>query len=126
MLPLGGYKGAGLALVLGLLTNALSGNPAEAEQPDWHASDRDFSLALLCLAIEPRACLGDDYAAVVREHISRLEVSRLAPGFDEIRIPGEASARRAREHGAHGIALAAAVRAELDVLAARFGVAPIV
>jgi LDH2 family malate/lactate/ureidoglycolate dehydrogenase len=125
MLPLGGYKGAGLALVLGLLTNALSGNAAEAEQPDWLDSDRDFSLALLCLAIEPRACLGDDYAAVVRDHVARLKTSRLAPGFDGIRIPGEATARRAREHATHGIELAAAVRAELDALAARFGVAAI-
>lgn len=125
MLPLGGYKGAGLALVLGLLTNALAGNAAEAEQGDWLDAGGELSLALLCVAIDPRACLGGDYAAAVREHVARLKTSRLAPGFDEIRIPGEATARRMREHAGQGIAIAPAVRAELDGLAARLGVAPL-
>jgi LDH2 family malate/lactate/ureidoglycolate dehydrogenase len=125
MLPLGGHKGAGLALVLGLLTNALTASPPESAQPDWLETGRDFSLALFCLVIDPRQCLGADYAALVRDAVAGLKTSRLAPGFDEIRVPGEAAARRLREHAARGIALPPALVRELDEIGARLGVGPL-
>jgi LDH2 family malate/lactate/ureidoglycolate dehydrogenase len=122
MLPLGDHKGYGLALVLGLLTNALTGNPPEVEQPDWLATDREFLLSMLCIAIDPRQCLGPEYATVVGGVVARLKASRLAEGFDEVRIPGEASARRAREATVRGVTLAPALVGDLDRLAARLGV----
>jgi LDH2 family malate/lactate/ureidoglycolate dehydrogenase len=125
MVPLGEHKGSGLALVLGLLTNALTGNPAEWEQGDWLAADREFQLAMLCIAIDPRVCLGADYATAVSAVVARLKGSRIADGFVEILVPGEASARRARDAATHGIALDARVAAELDALAARWGVPPL-
>ena len=125
MLPLGEHKGSGLALMLGLLTNALTGNAAEAEQPDWLETERDFLLAMLCIVIDPRQCLGAQYASVVGETLRRLKTSRLADGFDEVRIPGEARARRASDGAAHGIALAPALIAELARLATRLGVVPL-
>jgi LDH2 family malate/lactate/ureidoglycolate dehydrogenase len=125
MLPLGEHKGAGLALVLELLTDALTGNAPDAARPDWLATDRDFLLSMLCIAIDPRACLGAEFAAIVSGVVGRLKASRLADGFDEIRIPGEASARRAREATVGGIALAPALVAELDAIAASLGVGPL-
>jgi hypothetical protein len=40
-------------------------------------------------------------------------------------MPGEASARRGREAGSHGIALAPALVRELDAIAAGLGVRPL-
>jgi LDH2 family malate/lactate/ureidoglycolate dehydrogenase len=125
MLPLGEHKGAGLALVLGLLTDALTGNGSEGEQRDWLATERDFQLSMLCIAIDPRAALGPEFASVVSGVVGRLKASRLADGFDEVRIPGEASARRAREASVHGVTLAPALVRELDALAASLGVRPL-
>jgi LDH2 family malate/lactate/ureidoglycolate dehydrogenase len=125
MLPLGEHKGAGLALVLELLTDALTGNGPDVARRDWLATDRDFLLSMLCIAIDPRACLGAEFAAIVSGVVGRLKASRLADGFDEIRIPGEASARRAREATVGGIALAPALVAELDAIAASLGVGPL-
>jgi len=125
MLPLGEHKGYGLALVLGLLTNALSGNPPEAAQPDWLETDREFLLSMLLVAIDPVRCLGEDYEGAVDAVVGRIKGSRLAPGFDEIRIPGEGAHRRRRDALASGIALAPAVERELDELATRLGVAPL-
>jgi LDH2 family malate/lactate/ureidoglycolate dehydrogenase len=125
MLPLGEHKGAGLALVLGLLTNVLTGSALEAEQLDWLASERDFLLSMLCIAIDPRACLGPEFASIVSGVVGRLKASRLADGFDEIRMPGEASARRAREAAARGITLAPALVRELDAIAASLDVRPL-
>jgi LDH2 family malate/lactate/ureidoglycolate dehydrogenase len=125
MLPLGEHKGAGLALVLELLTNALTGGLSEAERPDWLATDRDFVLSMLCIAIDPQAALGPEFASIVSGVVGRLKASRLAEGFDEVRMPGEASARRARESATRGIALAPVLVGELDALATALGVRPL-
>lgn len=122
MLPLGEHKGAALALVLGLLTDALTGNAPDVDRPDWLASDREFLLSLLLVAIDPARCLDGDYAAAVDAVAARLKASRLAPGADEIRLPGERAARHAAAARADGIRLAAPLADELDALAAAVGV----
>ncbi len=120
--PMGGHKGAGLALVLGLLTNALTGNPQHARDADWLAAEREFMLSMLCLAIDPRGCLGAGYAEAVRDAVASVKRSRPAAGSHGVRVPGEASARRAREASADGVAVAPALLAELDRLAGELGV----
>ncbi|MGH7893020.1 MAG: Ldh family oxidoreductase, partial [Candidatus Binatia bacterium] len=122
MRPLGDYKGYGLALMLGLLTNALTGNAPEAEQPDWLETARDFTLSMLLVAIDPARCLGGGYETAVHAVVTRIKASRPAPGMGAVRIPGEAAHRRAREARAHGIALAPALARELDEVAASLGV----
>jgi len=125
LLPVGEYKGFGLALVLGLLTDVLTGNAPEAERPDWLATDREFLLSMLCIAIDPNACLGAPFAAGVRDAVVRLKGSRAAEGADAVRIPGEAGVVREREAQAHGIALAPALVADLRELATTLGVPPL-
>lgn len=120
LLPVGDHKGYGLALVLGCLTDLLTGNPTDADRPDWLATDREFLLSLLCIAIDPHRCR-DGFADAVHEMTARVKASRRVDEAAGIRIPGEASARRAREAEAHGIALAPALVAELDRLAAARG-----
>ncbi len=121
MLPLGGYKGAGLALALELVTDALTGN-VDDDRPDWLATDREFLLSMLCIAIDPRACLGPEFGSIVASIVSRLKGSRLADGFDAIRMPGESRGARARDAAAHGVVLAPALVGELDAIATRLGV----
>jgi len=121
LLPVGDHKGYGLALVLGLLTDALTG-ASDADRPDWLATDREFLLSMLCIAIDPAQCLGGEFAALVGQVVERVKGSRPAAGSDGIRIPGEASARRARETAGQGIPLAPALVAELDRLAVALGV----
>jgi LDH2 family malate/lactate/ureidoglycolate dehydrogenase len=125
LLPLGGHKGAGLALVLGLLTDALTGGVDASARADWLAIDHEFLLSMLCIALDPQACLGPEYASIVSAVVARLKASRLAGGFDEIRIPGEASTRRARAAAAQGIRLDAAVVADLGRVAEAVGVPPL-
>lgn len=125
MVPMGEHKGAGLALVLELLTNTLTGNPLPSAEADWLATDREFLLAMLCIAIDPRRCLDGDYGDAARILVERVRASRPAPGGEGVRLPGDARARRAREARAGGIALEPALAAELDRLAAELGVAPL-
>jgi LDH2 family malate/lactate/ureidoglycolate dehydrogenase len=125
LLPVGDHKGFGLALVLGLLTDVLTGNVPEAERPDWLVTDREFLLSMLCIAIDPDACLGAPFAAGVRDAVDRLKASRLADDADAVRIPGEAGVVREREAQDRGIPLAPALVADLRDLAATLGVAPL-
>ena len=122
LLPVGDHKGFGLALVLGLLTDVLTGNVPEAERPDWLATDREFLLSMLCIAIDPDACLGAPFATAVRDAVARLKASRVADDAEAVRIPGEAGVARERDARAAGIPLAPALVADLRDLATTLGV----
>ncbi len=125
MLPLGDYKGYGLALMFTFLTGALAGNGFDADQPDWTEHDKPFGLPMFAMAIDPDRCLGGDYRVAVDEAVTRIKASALAPGFDEIRIPGEGAHRRYRAALAEGIALKDALLRDLDRIAEETGVAPL-
>lgn len=124
LLPMGDHKGFGLALVLGLLTNALTGNAPETEQGDWLAPEREFLLSMLVVVVDPARCLDGDFGAGAAAIVGRLRASRPAPGAQRIRIPGDRSARAARDARTQGIALDETLAGELDHLAAELGVAP--
>jgi LDH2 family malate/lactate/ureidoglycolate dehydrogenase len=125
MLPLGDYKGYGLALMFSFITSALSGNGFDAEQPEWTETDKQFALPMLAIAIDPERCLGGDYQAAVDETVREIKSSRLAPGFDEIRIPGEGAHRRYRDALAGGINLKPALIEDLNRIANELGVRPL-
>lgn len=125
MLPLADYKGYGLALMFTFLTGALSGNGFDADRPDWLDKEAPFGLPMLIMAIDPDRCLGGDYKAAVDEAVARIKASGLAPGFDEIRIPGEGAHRRYRAALSEGLALKEALAQELDRIAAEAGAAPL-
>ncbi|MDA1001066.1 MAG: Ldh family oxidoreductase [bacterium] len=125
MLPLGDHKGYGLSLMFSFLTAALTGNGFDADQPDWVDADQPFSLPLLAIAIDPTQSLGENYKGAVDETVRRLKASERAGGFDEIRIPGEASHRRYKESLARGVALKGPLFEELARIASELGIAPL-
>ena len=124
MLPLGEHKGYGLALMFSFLTSALSGNGFEADQPDWLETEHPFAQPLLAIAIEPVRCLGGDYQAAVDKTVRQIKESRLAPGFDEIRIPGEGAHRRYINSLEYGIPLKKALLEDLCRIADELNIAP--
>ncbi|MFQ5895794.1 MAG: Ldh family oxidoreductase [Nitrospinota bacterium] len=122
MLPVGDYKGYGLALMFSMLTGALTGSQFDADLPDWLDLSQPFRLSLFALAINPARCLGDEFASRVDAIASRIRGSRLAPGFREIRLPGEGSGRRKEAATREGILLKEALWRELAGHAERLGV----
>ena len=96
LLPIGGYKGAGLAMVLGLLAGTLNGAGVGRDVVDFNADDTTaantghFILALdVNRFIDPRL-----FAAGVVAHCEELRASGRLPGVDGIRLPGDERARR--------------------------------
>ncbi|MFC7738098.1 Ldh family oxidoreductase [Roseomonas sp. GCM10028921] len=127
LLPVGGYKGSGLALVLGLLAGPLNRAAFGRDVVDFNADERtvtETGHALIALDIsrflDPAA-----FQAEVRRHLDDLRKSPRLPGVDRIRTPGELRGERRRDRGAHGVALPAALVAQLDGLASDAGIAPL-
>src|SRR5437868_5761778 len=91
LLPIGGYKGSGLAIMLGLLTGPLNRAAFGRDVVDFNADDASetntghFIIALDIARFLPLA----DYKAEVDRHIGELKASKMLPGVDEIRMPGE-------------------------------------
>src|SRR3954469_22452302 len=124
LLPIGGYKGSGLAVMLGLIAGPLNRAAFGRDVVDFNADDASetntghFILALDIGRFLPLA----DYKAEVDRHIAELKNSRRLPGVDEIRMPGERRRRSRAERTRDGLPLSAALVAQLDKLAGELSV----
>lgn len=125
LLPIGGYKGAGLALILGLLAGTLNGAGVGRAVVDFNADDRSTAnTGHFILALDVRRFIDPAlFAAAVVAHLDELRASAPLPGSDPIRLPGEERARRRAERVRTGIPIPPALAAVLDRLGERLGIA---
>src|SRR3954467_6431141 len=120
LLPIGGYKGSGLAIMLGLLAGPLNRAVFGRDVVDFNADDKSetntghFIIALDIARFLPLA----DYTAEVDRHIGELKASRRLPGVGEIRMPGVRRRQSRAERTRDGLPLSPALVAQLDRLAA--------
>jgi L-2-hydroxycarboxylate dehydrogenase (NAD+) len=127
LLPLGGYKGSGLALVLGLLGGVLNGAAFGRDVIDYNydmagvTNTGQFIIALDVARFMPL----EQFKAEVDRHLRDLSGSQVLPGFDAIRLPGERRRRCQIERARDGVPIAPPVVDQLDKLAAELGVAPV-
>ena len=124
LLPIGGYKGYGLALVFGLLAGTLNGAAMGRDVVDFNADDTTPTNTGHCIvainveAFQPVAEFKQRVDALVRD----LRNSQRLPGVDAVRLPGD-GAREAREDRLkNGIPLPPALSASLDQLARELGI----
>ena len=119
-LPFGGYKGSGINLVTEILGGILSGHGLGKEwwNKGGHANNGVFLQAIAVEEFQPL----DNFLAKVDELVSFIKSTRPAPGFEEIRLPGE----RARETEARqlkeGVEIDEATWRQLIKLAGELGV----
>ena len=127
LLPIGGYKGAGLALVLGLLAGALNGAAVDADVVDFNADKTttthtgQFIIALDVTRLIDSA----KFAVETQRYLDELRRSARLPGVERIRLPGDDRAVRRRDRADHGVPLSPPVQARLAALAQRLGIAPL-
>ena len=127
LLPIGGYKGAGLALVLGLLAGCLNGAGIGSGVVDFNADDTTPSdTGQFIVALDIRRFIDPGvFAAAVVAHLDELRASARLPGVDVIRMPGDERARRRAARVQNGVPIPVTLDAVLAGLAARLGIAPI-
>jgi L-2-hydroxycarboxylate dehydrogenase (NAD+) len=127
LLPIGGYKGYGLALVIGLLAGTLNGAAMGSEVVDFNHDDTTpTNTGQAILVIDPDA-FGevDAFKARVDKLVRELRASERMPGVERIRVPGEQSHEKRIAHEREGLALPAALRAQLDGLARELAIPPL-
>jgi LDH2 family malate/lactate/ureidoglycolate dehydrogenase len=125
LLPIGGFKGAGLAMIMGIFSSMLSGAAYGTELGDMERGptpglDGHFFMAIRVEAFEdvPR------FKARVDAAIRQIHDCRLAPGFSAAYAPGEVEALTAERNRRDGIPLNAVTWADLEQVAGELGVSP--
>lgn len=126
LLPMGGYKGAGLALMLGLLAGTLNGALFGRDCVDFNAEpDRVTNTGQFVLALDPaRFQPLDTFKAEIDRHQRELRASKTLPG-QTVRLPGEQRAARRADRLKNGLALPPELITQLDKLAKELGIAPL-
>jgi len=124
LLPIGGYKGYGLALIVGLLAGTLNGAAMGKDVINFNddaSSATNTGQAIVAIDI---AAFGDvnAFKARVDTLIDDLHGSERMPNVDRIWLPGEQSNARRIEYARDGIPLAASLRQNLDRLADELGI----
>ena len=124
LLPSGGPKGYGLAVMVDVLTGVLSGGGFGAEVAGLYADTAvPNNCAHFFLAVHPAAFGSvEEFGDRVRELASAIENSATAPGVDQVFLPGQIEAGRYAEAGRSGIRLETSVLTALLDTARSVGV----
>jgi L-2-hydroxycarboxylate dehydrogenase (NAD+) len=127
LLPMAGYKGAGLALMFGLLAGTLNGALFGRDCVDFNADPATpTNTGQFVLALDPsRFQKLEVFKAEVDRHIRSLRNSKALPGNDAVRLPGDQRAKRIADRKANGLALPPELLVQLDKLAAELSIKPL-
>ena len=115
LLPMGGHKGLGLAVMLELLTAALAGGPFGHEIASADATGLDPGASKLFIAIEPAAF---GAPGVFTDRVDAL-LDHLHASAPQMLVPGERGWRVREEYDRDGIPIHAAVVAQLEAIGIR-------
>lgn len=127
LLPMAGYKGAGLALMIGLLAGTLNGALFGRDCIDFNLEpDKVTNTGQFVVALDPsRFQPLDKFKAEVDRHVRSLRASKPLPGGEPVRLPGDARAKRIADRRANGLPLAPELLVQLDKLAGELGITPL-
>jgi L-2-hydroxycarboxylate dehydrogenase (NAD+) len=119
LLPIGGYKGYGLALIVGLLAGTLNGAAMGKDVIDFNHDDTtptDTGQAIVAIDVSAFGDL-EAFKRSVDVLIDDLRQSRRMPNVDRIWLPGEQSHARRAGNEKDGIPIAPSLMRNLDQLA---------
>jgi L-2-hydroxycarboxylate dehydrogenase (NAD+) len=127
LLPIGGYKGSGLALTIGLLAGTLNGAAFGRDVIDFNQpGTQETNTGQFVAAIDVKRFVPmETFGAEVDRHLAELRASKRLPGVERIRTPGEDRVRRRAARVRDGLALPLPLGKQLDELAATLGIAPL-
>jgi LDH2 family malate/lactate/ureidoglycolate dehydrogenase len=125
--PVGTYKGSGLAIVLGLLGGPLNRAAFGRDVKDTNApQERETNTGHFVVALDPARFLPLElFKSEIDRHIHDLASSKKLPGVDEIRIPGQGRVARRAEREKNGVPLAPGLIKQVDELAKTLNITPL-
>ena len=124
VVPLGGYKGYGLALMVEVLSGLLSGagvtHGIGRMYDEW---DRPQDVGHFFCVLDPERMSGRArFTELLDGLLAELRAIPPAPGFDEVLVAGDPEERTQRERERDGIPLGPALWASLEILSSEMNV----
>ncbi len=127
LVPIGGYKGYGLALIIGLLAGNLNQAAMGRDVVDFNNDDTTpTNTGHVIVAIDIKAFRPpEEFKRSVDELVRDIRASKRQPGVDTIRLPGEQSHAKRADRIELGIPLPAQLMQSLDRLAMDLQIPPL-
>lgn len=128
LLPIGGYKGYGLALIFGLLAGTLNGAAMGRDVIDFNKDAKTLTnTGQLIIALDIKAFADvETFKRNVDGVIRAMRESPTLPGVDRIRVPGEQSDAISKQRTRDGIPMPESLLAKLDGLADELNIGTLV
>ncbi|OHD81761.1 MAG: hypothetical protein A3J97_11280 [Spirochaetes bacterium RIFOXYC1_FULL_54_7] len=122
LLPLGGPKGSGLAMMIDILSGMLTGSAYGDKLRSFHELDGPTGVGASFICIDVARFVGvANFEQAVTEYAQRIKGLRRQPGFEEILLPGEFETQKEHESNESGIDVPEAIVKGIDEISARLG-----
>ena len=122
LIPIGGPKGSGLALMVEVLAGVLSGAGTATHLHDLYEFDAPQGVGHFLGAIDVSCFLGEEaFRAGVSDMAAEIKGLQRSEGVAEVLLPGERASRSAASKAKTGIDVPEAVCAELNALGKPYG-----
>jgi L-2-hydroxycarboxylate dehydrogenase (NAD+) len=124
MMPIGGYKGYGLSLIVGLLAGTLNGAAMGKAVVDFNHDDTSITNTGQAIMAIDLSAFGDvsGFKARVDQLVRELRASEKMPGVERIWLPGEQSHAKRESNERDGMVLPPTLLAQLDKFAIEIGI----
>lgn len=124
MLPIGGPKGFGLSVGIGLMAGVLNGAAFGSNVVDFTSDTAsETNTGQFVMALNPAAFGADDtFTEAAAQAFDEMRASAPLPGHDPVRIPGENKGAFANENRINGLDLGPALCRDLAALADEFNI----
>jgi LDH2 family malate/lactate/ureidoglycolate dehydrogenase len=107
LMPLGGYKGSGLGMMVGILCSVLSGGAVSTEVGGIRFRGRLVRVSQTFIAIDiARFMPLEEFTSRMEKLVNLVKSTPTAPGYDEVLVAGDPEWRMETERLAHGIPIA--------------------
>lgn len=124
LLPIGGPKGFGLSVAIGMLAGVLNGAAFGTDVVDFtNDTASETNTGQFVMALNPVAfgLTADDFSQTASRVFDEMRASEPLPGHDPVRMPGDGKTAAAERRRTQGLLLKPALCAELNALAADCG-----
>jgi LDH2 family malate/lactate/ureidoglycolate dehydrogenase len=124
MLPIGGPKGFGLSVAIGLLAGLLNGAAFGSDVVDFTSdTSSETNTGQFVMALNPEAFgMEDRFAEAAGRVFDELRATDPLPGHEPVRMPGEGKGAEAAQRRQNGLFLSPALRRDLEALAQERGI----
>jgi LDH2 family malate/lactate/ureidoglycolate dehydrogenase len=124
LMPLGGYKGSGLAMMAEILCAVLSGGAMSTELGGIRIQGQPMRTSQMFLAIDVARFMPlEEFEKRMRSLVDMVKSSRAAKGFDEVLVAGEPEWRVEEQRRRDGIPVSEGAWQNLVQAAGKLGVA---